>query len=73
MVKIVKLEQFDKVCGNVCLTIVLPRNAKISPIKTPDDLKEVLASLLKGVEAGEYPFLALSLAPLAYGKVSKKR
>jgi hypothetical protein len=73
LVKITELKQFEKVCGNVCISIVLPKNAKINIINSPQDLKKVLNGLLRDVEGGEYPFLVLSLAPLAYGKVLKKK
>lgn len=73
LLKITELHQFNKVRGTVCLTMVLPKNVEIHPVETEDDLKKVLTDLLHGVEKGTYPFLVLSLAPLAYGKIVKER
>lgn len=71
--EILMLEKFEKVKGTFCLTIVLPKNVILRPIDNEEDLKKVLSNLLKGLEPGEYSFLTISLAPLAYGKVLKKR
>ncbi|MBA7501114.1 hypothetical protein ES704_03876 [subsurface metagenome] len=70
--KILELHHFEKVHGSVCAVIVLPQNSEICPMDTEDNLKKTLATLLRG-KKGEYPFLIISLAPLAYGKVLKKR
>lgn len=73
MTEILTLENFEKVQGNLCLTVLLPRNSKINALKTKDDLQKVLNHLLRGLKKGEYPFITIPLVPIAYGSILKKR
>lgn len=74
MPKLLDLKGFEKVQGNPCFIMVLPQPlAEKNFIKTEKDLKKALGGLLKGFPKGEYGFIVINVAPIAYGKCKKIR
>mgnify|MGYP001096626419 CR=1 FL=1 len=71
--EIVGLEGLEAIKNSLCLVILFPKDSNAFVIRTDDDLKKALASLLQGKEKGVYPFAAIALANTAHGRVVKKR
>lgn len=74
MPKILNLKGFEKVQDNPCFVMILPQPLKEQNfIKTEKDLKKALGQLLRGYPRGEYGFMVINVAPVAYGKCKKIR
>lgn len=70
-IELTELHDFDKVVGSISLVMVFKKDATVNVLQKEEDVTKILSQMLHRSPDGEYPFIAINLGPVAYGKVKR--